>query len=207
VRDEQALRFLDRLQLHKIKLRLQAMDDFLGRLGSPHRELDVVHVAGTNGKGSVAALLEAVLHAHGRRVGVYASPHLSDVRERFRVGGRYMDRDTFARLVGRIARARGREPLTYFECTTALALLFFAEAQVDLAVLEVGMGGRLDATNVVRPLVAVITNIGLDHQEYLGDTLSAIAQHYRVSLASLRSLNRIAGDRIRVGQVLRIPGG
>ncbi len=172
---DEVLAHLDALQMHKIKLGLEAMQSFLDKVGRPEQNLRFVHVAGTNGKGSVCAALGEVLGRAGYRVGVYTSPHLSSVRERFRIGREYITEASFARLGDRICRVLDGEQITYFEFTTALGLLWFAESQVDLVILETGMGGRLDATNVVIPLVSVITSISMDHEAYLGDTLEEIA--------------------------------
>lgn len=172
---QQVLAYLERLQMHKMKLGLEAMELFLERVGRPEKELQFVHLAGTNGKGTVGAVLSEVLHRSYYRIGVYTSPHLSSVRERFRVGDKYISEADFARVGRRIIEELAEEKITYFEFTTALALLWFAECKVDLVILETGMGGRLDATNVVRPLVSVITSISMDHQGWLGDNLAAIA--------------------------------
>ncbi|MDA8165066.1 MAG: bifunctional folylpolyglutamate synthase/dihydrofolate synthase, partial [Desulfobacteraceae bacterium] len=134
-----------------------------------------VHVAGTNGKGSVASTLLAVLSRAGYRAGLYTSPHLSSVRERFRINDEYIPREEFARHATRIHDILAGRQITYFEFTTALALLWFADRQVDVAIMEVGLGGRLDATNVITPLVGVITNVSMDHEAYLGTTLEAVA--------------------------------
>ncbi|MDA8417888.1 MAG: bifunctional folylpolyglutamate synthase/dihydrofolate synthase [Desulfobacteraceae bacterium] len=171
----EALSFLDSLQMFKIKLGLESMTRFMERLGASHRRLAYIHLAGTNGKGSVAATLLALLVRAGFRVGCYTSPHLSSVRERFRINGDYIGQEDFARHARRIVEVLAGEQITYFEFTTALALLWFAEREVDYAILETGMGGRLDATNIVTPRVAVITNVELDHQAYLGVTHAAIA--------------------------------
>ena len=172
---QQAWTFLNDLQFFKIKLGLDAMTTFLGRVGNPHRRLSCVHIGGTNGKGSVASTLLSILTAAGYRVGLYTSPHLSNVRERFRIGNDFISEEDFARLATEIHRVLNGEQITYFECTTTLAMLWFAKQQVDLALLEVGMGGRLDATNVIVPLVSVITNVSMDHEQYLGDTIADIA--------------------------------
>ena len=166
---------LEALQMHKIKLGLEAMQAFLEKVDRPEKRLKCIHVAGTNGKGSVCAALAEVLGRAGYRVGVYTSPHLSSVRERLRIGHEYISEQAFAELGTRICRVLGDEQITYFEFTTALGLLWFAESDVDLVVLETGMGGRLDATNVVMPLVSVITSISMDHEIYLGNSLTAIA--------------------------------
>lgn len=171
----EVLAHLDALQMHKIKLGLEAMRTFLNTVGRPEEQLRFVHVAGTNGKGSVCAALAEILHRAGYRVGVYTSPHLSSVRERFRIGREYISEAEFAELGTKICAALGDEQITYFEFTTALALLWFAEQKVDLVLLETGLGGRLDATNIVTPLVAVITSVSMDHEMYLGNSLAQIA--------------------------------
>jgi dihydrofolate synthase/folylpolyglutamate synthase len=179
----QSRAYLRALERFGVKLGLDNIRVLLRTLGDPHLAFPSIHVAGTNGKGSVCAMLDAVLRADGRRVGLYTSPHLVDVRERIRVDGRMIGRPEFGRLLGLIRAAiedlmaAGRLDAhpTYFEVLTTLALLHFAARKVDIAVLEVGMGGRFDATNIVIPLVSVITSISLDHREHLGDTLGAIA--------------------------------
>lgn len=172
---EDVLAHLDALQMHKIKLGLGAMQAFLEKVGRPESKIKFVHLAGTNGKGSVCAALSEVLGRAGYRVGVYTSPHLSSVRERFRIGDEFISEEAFARLGSKICEVLGEDQITYFEFTTALGLLWFAESDTDLVLLETGMGGRLDATNVVTPLVSVITSISMDHEAYLGDTLPEIA--------------------------------
>jgi dihydrofolate synthase/folylpolyglutamate synthase len=149
----------------------------LERLGAPQRRFASLHVAGTNGKGSVAAMLHAVLGAAGYRVGLYTSPHLVDLTERIRIGPDAIAPGAVVALTAEIraaANARGID-LTFFEFLTVMAFVHFARAGVAVAVIEVGLGGRLDATNVVDPLAAVITTIGFDHMQWLGDTLPAIA--------------------------------
>ena len=172
---QEAESYLEELQFHKIKLGLDSMRSFLARVGHPERQLRYVHVAGTNGKGSVSVTLLTLLAGAGYRVGLYTSPHLSSVRERFRINDECISRDKFAELATRIKGVLGSEKITYFEFTTALALLWFAESGLDLVVLETGLGGRLDATNVVVPLVSVITNVTMDHEAYLGTTVAAVA--------------------------------
>ena len=159
---------------------LDRMERLLAALGSPHRRLRTVHVAGTKGKGSTAAMIHALALASGLWAGLYTSPHLLDIRERIRVGPRAVSR---AELAERIRAAqphverlrRDGDAPTFFEIFTALAFDHFARAEVDLAVAEVGLGGRLDATNVLLPDVAVVTAISLDHTAQLGNTLAAIA--------------------------------
>ena len=167
--------FLDNLQFFKIKLGLESMSMFLEELGSPEKDLKFVHIAGTNGKGSVAVTLLTLLAKAGYNVGLYTSPHLSSVRERFRINHEYISEEEFAEEGSRIYNILGDRQITYFEFTTALAMLWFARRKVDLVILEVGLGGRLDATNVITPLVSVITNVSMDHEMYLGNTLAEIA--------------------------------
>jgi len=172
-----AIEFLYALQKHGIKLGLETMRILLDRIGNPHRSLRVLHIGGTNGKGSTAAMVASVLQQSGRRVGLYTSPHLVEFRERIRVNGCMITEQAVETLIARLRAALhdNLEP-TFFEMTTALAFLYFADSAVDVAVLEVGLGGRFDATNVVeQPLACAITTIGLDHQEYLGRTEEAIA--------------------------------
>ncbi len=179
----QARSWLRALERFGVKLGLDNVRMLLRALGDPHKAFPSLHVAGTNGKGSVCAMLDAALRADGRKTGLYTSPHLVDLRERIRVDGRMIGRAELGRLLGLLKGTidgllrDGRLDAhpTYFEVLTVVAFLHFAERRIDVAVLEVGMGGRFDATNVVTPLVSVITSIGLDHREYLGPTLAAIA--------------------------------
>ncbi|MFO0705573.1 MAG: folylpolyglutamate synthase/dihydrofolate synthase family protein [Nitrospira sp.] len=171
-----AIAYLYGLQKHGIKLGLENMRSLLERVGRPERRLRVLHVAGTNGKGSTAAMAASILQAAGYRVGLYTSPHLIDFRERIRVDRVMIAEQQVADLTARLRDAIVPDLTpTFFELTTAMALLHFAESGVDAAVLEVGLGGRFDATNVVEPVACAITTIGLDHQEYLGHTERAIA--------------------------------
>jgi dihydrofolate synthase/folylpolyglutamate synthase len=157
------------------KLGLERVEAFLALLGDPHRDLRTIHVAGTNGKGSVCACVEAILREQGLRVGKYTSPHLVDFRERFLVNGAPVSPERIVGFVDRWTPDVERLGATFFEATTAMAFQFFRDEKVDVAVIETGLGGRLDATNVVHPLVAAVTNIGIDHVEYLGTTLEQIA--------------------------------
>jgi dihydrofolate synthase/folylpolyglutamate synthase len=173
-------RVLERLMsLHPkvIDLTLERVERLLAALGHPERRLPpVIHVAGTNGKGSVVAMLRAGLESTGARVHVYTSPHLARFHERIRLAGTLIDEDRLIAELERCEAANGGEPITFFEITTAAALVAMAEAPADYTLLEVGLGGRLDATNVIdRPRLTVITPVSLDHQQYLGDTLPEIA--------------------------------
>lgn len=171
-----ALEFLYNLQKSGIKLGLDTIRALLDRVGRPEKSYRALHIGGTNGKGSTAAMAASVLLSAGYRVGLYTSPHLVDFRERIRLDGAPIPEECLVELTTRLRKAAGPTlSPTFFEFTTAMALCYFADSQVDLAVLEVGMGGRFDATNVVVPFVSAITNVSLDHQEYLGDRLELIA--------------------------------
>lgn len=160
---------------------LGRMRRLLARLGDPQRGLRIVHIAGTKGKGSTAAMTAAALSASGVATGLYTSPHLDSLEERYQIDGAPISPRDLLALVDEVRTAvdameeAGRPGATFFEITTAMALLYFARRKVGAVVLEVGMGGRLDSTNVVRPLVSVVTSIALDHTRQLGDTLAAIA--------------------------------
>jgi len=158
-----------------MKLGLDRMRELLDRLGAPDRRLGtVVHVAGTNGKGSTVAMIAALVRACGRRVATYTSPHLSTLRERITINGELASEQAIVDAAARVEAAGGGE-LTFFEQVTAIAMLIIADAKVDITVLEVGLGGRLDATNVVKAPIAVVTGVAMDHEAILGDTLEAIA--------------------------------
>ncbi len=163
------------LERRRDKLGLEGTRTLLAALGDPHRRWPAVHVAGTNGKGSVCAIVERVLRAAGLRTGLTTSPHLVDFRERIRISGRWADADALKAQLDHLASLPGSAERTFFEVTTALAFDHFARELVDWGVVEVGMGGRLDTTNVLTPAVCAITHIGLDHAEVLGDSHAAIA--------------------------------
>jgi len=141
----------------------------------PHRHFPSVHIAGTNGKGSVSHLLSSILQTSGKKVGLYTSPHLRDFRERIRINGEMISEEYVVQFVNRYRNDFDRIQPSFFEMNVALAFSYFADEKVDIAIIETGMGGRLDSTNVISPLVSVITNIGLDHIQFLGDTLKLIA--------------------------------
>ena len=172
---QEGCRFLDDMQMHKIKLGLDAVRLTLADLGSPEKKCPAVHVAGTNGKGSVCSMLRCIMTEAGYRTGLYTSPHLSSVRERFRIDDSFISEEEFTLLMEKIRCSLNGKSITYFECATALAFSWFAEQKCDLVIIETGMGGRLDATNVLVPLLSVITTISLDHEQYLGDTIEAVA--------------------------------
>lgn len=159
-----------------IKPGLERTEALLAKLGSPHRELSTVHVAGTNGKGSVVATAEALLRSTGMKVGRFTSPHLIDFRERITVDGEPITEEAVLEFLESWISAAEEIGATFFELTTALAFDWFAKQHVDIAVIETGLGGRLDSTNVLIPRAATVTSIGLDHTDLLGETLEAIAR-------------------------------
>jgi dihydrofolate synthase/folylpolyglutamate synthase len=172
---QQTLEALYGLERRKDKLGVEGTRSVLGALGDPHRRFRSVHVAGTNGKGTVCALIERVLRQAGYRTGLFTSPHLVDFRERIRVDGRWVDEAWLEGRLDHLQRLREGRERTFFEVCTALAFDTFAAREVEVAVVEVGLGGRLDCTNVIVPEVSVITSIGLDHTEILGRTIEQIA--------------------------------
>jgi dihydrofolate synthase/folylpolyglutamate synthase len=175
VTPDESLAWLYGLQQFGIKLGLQNVRTLLQRLGQPQQGFRCLHVAGTNGKGSVSVFLAEILRHAGCRVGLYTSPHLHEFTERIRIDGEPLEQDRLPLLTRQVQAAAAGVPVTFFEATTALALLAFRAANVEVAVLETGMGGRLDATNVVDPDLSLITPVSFDHREHLGETLAAIA--------------------------------
>lgn len=178
----ESLEYLVNLTTFGINLGLERIRELLKRLGNPEKELRVVHVGGTNGKGSTTVMIARILQESGYKVGVFTSPHLHDWRERIVINSRKISKERIVRAIKYLRPyldamvAEGFEHPTEFEVTTALALLYFAEENVDYALIEVGLGGTIDSTNVVSPLVSVITNIGMDHMDYLGHDLISIAK-------------------------------
>ena len=155
---------------------LERIAEFCRTIGNPQRSYFVIHIAGTNGKGSVSNMLAAVLQQAGYQTGLFTSPHLTDFRERIRVNGEMIPKQKVVNFVDRYKAEMERLQLSFFEMTTAMAFDYFAQSDVEVAVIETGLGGRLDATNIVQPLISVITNIGLEHTEYLGNSLPKIAR-------------------------------
>jgi dihydrofolate synthase/folylpolyglutamate synthase len=206
---------LGELEVFGIRLGLESTRALLAALGDPQSRLRVVLVGGTNGKGSTSSLLAQILHAAGLGVGLYTSPHLEEVAERIRVGGRVIASDALAAKLERVV-AVGREklghPPTYFEALTVAAYWHFAEESIDVAVMEVGLGGRLDATNAAEPALSIVTGISLDHVKVLGSTLDSIAREkagilragrtalHGVEPASARAA--LAEEALRVGALL-----
>lgn len=155
---------------------LERIAEFCRAIGNPQRNYFVIHIAGTNGKGSVSNMLAAVLQQAGYQTGLFTSPHLTDFRERIRVNGEMISKQKVVNFVDRYKSEMERLQLSFFEMTTAMAFDYFAQSDVEVAVIETGLGGRLDATNIVQPILSVITNIGLEHTEYLGNSLPKIAR-------------------------------
>lgn len=177
--DPSSAELLKRLEEDGIRLGLETTRQILACLGNPESRFPSVLVAGTNGKGSTAVQLASMVAAAGYRTGLYTSPHLEAVTERIRIGGEAVSEELFGDALNRVVedaeRTLGHLP-TYFEAVTAAAFSIFAEREVDLAILEVGLGGRLDSTNACDPVLSLITEIGLEHRQYLGESLSSIAR-------------------------------
>jgi dihydrofolate synthase/folylpolyglutamate synthase len=177
---QQSLDYLYSLEKFGMIFGLTQVERILKAIGDPHQEVQAIHIGGTNGKGSTAAMMASILEREGYRVGLYTSPHLIRFTERIKVNGKEIGKEEVAALSGwmreKIEEANIDPPFTFFDFTTAMALYYFKQKMVDLAVLEVGLGGRLDSTNVVDPLLSVITNISKDHEAYLGKSLLKIAQ-------------------------------
>ncbi|MGI5891548.1 MAG: bifunctional folylpolyglutamate synthase/dihydrofolate synthase [Bacillota bacterium] len=179
---QESMHLLQELTKFGINQGLTRVEELLRRLGNPHKSgLKFAHIAGTNGKGSVSAMLASIFSEAGYKTGFFSSPHLHSYRERYRIDGRMIDEEEVAALLTEISThisemvAQGFESPTEFEVSTALALLCFARRKVDWAVIETGLGGSIDSTNVIDSQLAVITNVGIDHRNYLGDTIAEIA--------------------------------
>jgi len=188
-----SLEFLHDLTKFGFNFGLERIETLLRLLGNPEKELQVVHIGGTNGKGSTAAMVASILIAGGKKTGLFTSPHLDSYRERIRINNEMISEADMAGLLTEIKPllekmvAEGYEHPTEFEVITAVALLYFRQQDVELAVVEVGLGGLIDSTNVVHPLVSVITNVGMDHMEYLGSTLEEITR-VKVGIIKERSI-------------------
>ena len=180
---EEALAYLEDTSSFGIKPGLERIQALMQALGNPERDYKIIHVTGTNGKGSVTTYISYALFTSGLRVGRFTSPHLESYTERIEINDVQISKDTFGELINRVCQgveqiiADGVEAPTQFEILTAAAFLFFKEQGVDYAVVEAGLGGLLDSTNIVKPIVSVITNVTLDHQAYCGDTVEEIAKH------------------------------
>lgn len=179
---QEAMEFLRNLTKFGFNFGLGRIEELLKRLGNPHGKLNVIHVGGTNGKGSTSTMIAAILQAKGFKTGIFTSPHLHSYCERYRINGKEIGQERIAELLTHLRPhlenmvAEGFEHPTEFEVSTALGFLYFFEEQVDFLVLEVGLGGAIDSTNVVLPLVSVITNVAMDHMDYLGNNVKEIAE-------------------------------
>ena len=174
---KQALKYLYGLQKYGVKFGLSKTSNIMKKMGNPHKGEKYIHIAGTNGKGSVSTMVESVFINSGFKVGFYSSPHLVRFTERFRINRKEISKKKVVEFTEEIKSIIDpSEPPTYFEFTTAMALAYFARENTDIAIMEVGMGGRLDATNIIKPLVSAISNISLEHQIFLGNTLIEIAR-------------------------------
>ncbi|HBW37099.1 folylpolyglutamate synthase/dihydrofolate synthase family protein [Desulfosporosinus sp. BICA1-9] len=204
----ESLQYLANLTTFGINFGLGRIQELLKRLGNPERVLRVVHVGGTNGKGSTTVMIARILREAGYKVGVFTSPHMHDYRERMVINGQMIPKEKVIKVIARVRPhleamvAEGYEHPTEFEVSTALAFLYFAEESVDYAVIEVGLGGAIDSTNVVTPLVSVITNVGMDHMDYLGSDVVSIAK-VKAGIIKPQSVVVTASEDLDVIEVLR----
>jgi dihydrofolate synthase/folylpolyglutamate synthase len=177
---QRSLDYLYGLEKFGMIFGLTKAKEILEAVGNPHQEIQPIHIGGTNGKGSTAAMMASILQKEGYRVGLYTSPHLVRFTERMKVNGKEIEKEEMVNLTEwmreRVETAGVAPPFTFFDFTTAMAFLYFKQKMVDLAILEVGLGGRLDSTNVIDPLLAIITNIGKDHEDVLGKGILRIAR-------------------------------
>jgi dihydrofolate synthase / folylpolyglutamate synthase len=204
----ETMQYIANLTKFGMNFGLNRIEELLKRVGNPERGLRIVHVGGTNGKGSTTMLIAEVLEEAGFRVGVFTSPHLHDYRERITINGEMISKADVSKLIKILKPhleelvASGVEHPTEFEVNTAMALMYFAAQKVDFALIEVGLGGEIDSTNVVNPLISVITNVGMDHMDYLGETLEEIAQ-VKAGIIKSGSIVITASNRPEVLKILR----
>jgi dihydrofolate synthase/folylpolyglutamate synthase len=191
--------YLAGLNIDVMRFGLETIAELLSRMGNPQNDYKTILIAGTNGKGSTATMTASILRSADYKVGLYTSPHLVDVRERIVVNGKKIVRKDFDQIIADI-KEKIKKPLTYFEFLTAVAFVYFQRQKVDIAVLEVGLGGRLDATNVCKPLVSIITNIAFDHIAYLGNTLESITREK----AGIIKQNGICVTAVKQKKVLQV---
>jgi len=201
---QRSLDYLYGLEKFGMIFGLAKIEEILEAVGNPHREIQAIHIGGTNGKGSTAAIIASILRKEGYRVGLYTSPHLIRFTERMKVNEKEIEKEEVASLTEwmreRIETAGIAPPFTFFDFTTAMAFLYFKQKMVDLAILEVGLGGRLDSTNVIDPLLSIITNIGKDHEDVLGKGILRIAREKAGIIKESRPLITAATQ----AQVLRL---
>lgn len=205
---QEALDYLVNLTKFGMNFGLGRIEELLRRVGNPEQNLRVIHVGGTNGKGSTTMLISEVLEEAGFRVGVFTSPHLHDYRERITINGEMIPKTEVCGLIHTLRPhleelvQSGVEHPTEFEVNTAMAFMYFAAQKVDFALIEVGLGGAIDSTNVVNPLISVITNVGMDHMDYLGETYEEIAQ-VKAGIIKPGSITITAANRPEALQVIR----
>jgi len=171
----ESVRFLYGLEKFGMKFGLEGIRSLLLSIDNPHRSFSCIHVAGTNGKGSTSSMLASIFTAAGYRTGLFTSPHLVSFTERIRIDGKPISTKEVVRITNLLVRQIRKQRATFFEATTAMAFKYFADSKVDIAIIETGLGGRLDSTNVVIPLVSVITNVSMEHTEILGESIEKIA--------------------------------
>ena len=157
------------------EFKLDGIKDFLSYLDNPHSKLKIIHIGGTNGKGSTCSIISSILQESGFKIGAFTSPHIKDFKERIRLGKIFIEKDFIVEFIKQNRDKIEKLNLTYFEISFAMSMDYFATTKVDFAIVEVGLGGRLDATNIVKPIISIITNIGHDHKNFLGDTIEKIA--------------------------------
>ena len=160
---------------HNYKLKLEPVIDFCNRVDNPQSGLKIIHVAGTNGKGSTCHITASIIQEHGKNVGIFSSPHLIDFRERIKINGKYIDKRFVTNFINKHKSYIEENKISFFEISFVMSLCYFRDSNVDYSLIEVGLGGRLDATNICNPIVSCVTNIGYDHKNFLGKTLEKIA--------------------------------
>jgi dihydrofolate synthase/folylpolyglutamate synthase len=204
---DETLEYLANLTKFGMNLGLKRIQGLLERLNHPERQLRIIHVGGTNGKGSTSIIIAQILWEAGYKTGIFTSPHLHDYRERFVINGKMISKSEVIQQINQLRPhleelvAGGMEHPTEFEVHTALVLNYFAQEKVDFAIIEVGLGGEIDSTNVVSPLVSVITNVGIDHMDYLGEDFSAIAK-VKAGIIKPNSVVVTAADRPQVMKII-----
>lgn len=194
--------FLLKLSEVRWNMGLKNITELTNSIGRPQENFKCIHVAGTNGKGSTCAALEAIFLSAGYKTGVFTSPHLIDVTERVRINGKAVARDAFDRVLLTIKPRVEAAGCTYFEAVTAVAFDLFSAENVDIAIIETGLGGRLDATNIITPILSIITDIAIDHEDYLGTTLTQIAQE-KAGIIKAEGLCLSLSDHPEVAEVIR----
>ena len=153
------------------KLTLKKVYDLFNYLNNPEKKLKIIHIGGTNGKGSTSNIISSILQEHGKNIGIFSSPHILDIRERIKINDVYIPKDFFSKFISKHKKYFTENKISFFEILFSMSVSYFSKHKTDYVILEVGLGGRLDATNICNPIVSCITNIGFDHQKFLGNTL------------------------------------